>query len=89
MTDLKKKIDDDSYETDPELIGSLMYMVNTRLDSCHAVNVLSHVMSQPRQTTTKHVLRYIQGIVRYGLRYASSVNLSLQDMLIQIEQKVQ
>jgi hypothetical protein len=26
----------------------------------------------------KHVLRYIQGIVGYGLRYASSVDLSLQ-----------
>jgi hypothetical protein len=50
MMDLKKKIDDDSDETDPQLIGSLMYLVNTRLDSCHAVNVPSHFMSQPRQT---------------------------------------
>jgi hypothetical protein len=48
--DLKKKIDDDSDETDPQLIGSPMYLVNTRLDSCHVVNVLSHFMSQPRQT---------------------------------------
>jgi hypothetical protein len=73
--------DDDSYEIDPHLIGSLMYLVNTRLDSCYAVNVLSHSMSQPRQThwtTTKHVLRYLRGTVRYGLRYASSEDLSLQ-----------
>ena len=48
--DLKKKIDDDSDETDPQLIRSLMYLVNTRLDSCHGVNVPSHFMSQPRQT---------------------------------------
>ena len=89
---LKKKIDDVSDETNPQLIGSLMYLVIPRLDSCHAVNVLSHFMSQPRQThqtTTKHVLRYIRGTVGYGMRYASSVNLSLQDMPIQIEQKVQ
>jgi hypothetical protein len=46
VMDLKKNIDDDSDETNPQLIGSLMYLVNTRLDSCHAVNV----MSQPRQT---------------------------------------
>jgi hypothetical protein len=46
VMDLKKKIDDDSDETNPQLIGSLMYPVNTRLDSCHTVNV----MSQPRQT---------------------------------------
>ena len=38
--DLKKKIDDDSDETDPQPIGSLMYLVNTRLNSCHAVNML-------------------------------------------------
>ena len=78
--DLKKKIDDDSDEIDPQLIGSLMYLVNTRLDICYAVNVLSQFMSQPRQThwtITKHVLRNLRGTVRYGLRYASRVNLSL------------
>jgi hypothetical protein len=92
VMDLKKMNDDDSDEIDPQLIGSLMYLVNTRPDSCYAVNVLSQSMSQPRQThwiATKHVLRYIRGTVGYGLRYASSVNLSLQDMPIQIEQRVQ
>jgi hypothetical protein len=70
VMDLKKMNDDDSDEIDPQLIGSLMYLVNTRLDSCYVVNVLSHSMSQPRQThwtTTKHVLRYLRGTVRYGL----------------------
>jgi hypothetical protein len=91
MMDLKKNIDDDSDEIVPQLIGSLMYLVNTRLDSCHAMNVLSHFMSQPRQihyTTTKHVLRYIRGTIGYVLSYVSRVNLNLQDMSIQIEQKV-
>ena len=37
--DLKKKIDDDSNETDLHLIGSLMYLVNTRPDLCDAMNV--------------------------------------------------
>jgi hypothetical protein len=46
----KEKIDDDSDETDPQLTRSLMYLVNTRLDSYHAVNVPSHFMNQPRQT---------------------------------------
>jgi hypothetical protein len=79
-TAMKKRIDDDSDETDPKLIGSLMYLVNTRLNSCYAVIVLSHSMSQPRQThwtTTKHVLRYLRGTIRYGLRYDSSEDLSL------------
>ena len=47
--DLKKMSDDDSDEIDPQLIGSLMYLVNTRRDSCYAINVLSHSMGQPRQ----------------------------------------
>jgi hypothetical protein len=50
VIDLKKMNDDDSDEIDPQLIGSLMYLVNTRPDSCYAVNMLSQSMSQPRQT---------------------------------------
>jgi hypothetical protein len=58
-----------------------MYLVNTRPDICYAANVPSQSMSLSRQThwiEVKHVLRYIRRIVGYGLRYASSVNLSLQ-----------
>jgi hypothetical protein len=75
----------DSGEIDPhlyrQLIGSLMYLVNTRPDICYAVSVLSQFMSQSRQThwiATKHVLRYLRGIVGYGLRYASGVDMRLQ-----------
>jgi hypothetical protein len=58
-----------------------MYLVNTRPDIFYVVNVLSQFMNQPRQThwiAAKHVLRYLQGTIGYGLRYASSVDLSLQ-----------
>jgi len=48
MMDLKKMNDNDSDEIDPQLIGSSMYLVNIRLDSCYVVNVLSHSMSQSR-----------------------------------------
>jgi hypothetical protein len=48
VMDLKKMNDDDSDEIDPQLIGSLMYLVNTRPDICYAVNVLSQFMSQSR-----------------------------------------
>jgi hypothetical protein len=81
VMDLKKMNDYDSNEIDPQLIGSLMYLVNTRLDSCYAVNVPSHSTSQPRQThwkTSKYVLRYLQGTIRYGSRHASNEDLSLQ-----------
>jgi hypothetical protein len=48
MMDLKKMNDDDLDEIDPQLIGSLMYMVNIKSNTCHAVNVLSHFMIQSR-----------------------------------------
>jgi hypothetical protein len=58
-----------------------MYLVNTRPYICYTMNVLSQFMSQPRQThwiAVKHALRYLRGTVGYGLRYSSSVDLSLQ-----------
>jgi hypothetical protein len=85
VMDLNKMNDVDSDEIDPnlyqQLIGSLLYLVNTRPDICYAVNMLSRFMSQPRQThwiTMKNVLRYLRGTIGYGPRYASSVDLSLQ-----------
>jgi hypothetical protein len=41
VMDLKKMNDVDSSEIDPQMRGSLMYMVNTRPDICYAMNVLS------------------------------------------------
>jgi hypothetical protein len=75
VMDLKKSSDTDSGDVDPhlyrQLIGSLMYLVNTRPNIFYAVNVLSQFMSQPKHThwiATKHVLRYLQGTIGYGLR---------------------
>eukprot|EP00253_Pinus_taeda_P014859 PITA_14859 len=45
-----------------QLIGSLMYLVNPRLDICYDVNTLSQCMVEPKRAhwaTTKHVFRYI------------------------------
>jgi hypothetical protein len=64
-----------------QLIGSLMYLVNTRPDICYAVSAISQFTSQSRQlhwVAKKHVLRYLRGIVGYGLRYASNVDMRLQ-----------
>ena len=57
------------------LINSLMYLVHTRLDICYTVNALSQFMSDPKHihlVAAKHVLRYVQGTITYGLKYTSS-----------------
>ena len=55
-----------------QLIGSLMYLVNTRPDISFAVNSLSQFMVDPHGVhwkTTKNILCYIKGIVEYRLVY--------------------
>ena len=53
-----------------QLVGSLMYLVNTRSDICYAVNQLSQAMVKPTKLfwkAGKHVLRYLRGTSGYGL----------------------
>jgi hypothetical protein len=54
------------------LIGSLMYLVNTRPDICFVVKTLSQFMVELRRVhwvAAKHVLMYLCGTVDYGLEY--------------------
>jgi hypothetical protein len=85
ITNLKKVTTSDSDMVDPtlyrQLIGSLMYLVNTRPDICFAVNTLSQFMVELRQehwVATKHVLRYLRGTMEYGLRYLGDGEVKLQ-----------
>lgn len=57
-----------------QLIGALMFLVNTRIDICYAVNTLSQFMTEPLHAhwiISKHVLRYFHGLITLGLRYYS------------------
>jgi uncharacterized membrane protein len=63
-----------------QLIGSLMYLVNTRPYIFFVVNTLSQFQVEPRHEhgiATKHVLRYIHGTINYGLRYTTSNDIQL------------
>jgi hypothetical protein len=84
ITNLKKLGASDSDLVDPtmyrQLIGSLMYLVNTRPDICFVVNTLSQFMVEPRQVhwvAAKHVLRYLRGTVGFGLRYVGGDGVRL------------
>ena len=48
-----------------QMISSLMYLMNTRPDICFAMNTLRHV----HLMVAKHAVRYLKGIVEYGLKY--------------------
>jgi hypothetical protein len=55
-----------------QLVGSLMYLVNTIPDIFYAVNQLSQAMVNPTKIfwkARKHVLRYPRGKYEYGLWY--------------------
>jgi hypothetical protein len=86
MTNLKLLSDSSSDLVDPtmyrQLIGSLMYLVNTRPNICFVVNTLSQYMVEPRHVhwmEAKHVLRYLHATVGYGLRYVLDGDVKLQD----------
>ena len=64
-----------------ELVGSLMYLVNTKPDICYVVNQLSQVMVKLTKLfwkVGKHVLRYLRGTTKYGLWYRWIERVKLQ-----------
>lgn len=55
-----------------QLIGCLMYLVNNQPDMCFVVNTMSQFMCEPKRVhwvAAKHILRYLQGTVDFGLDY--------------------
>ena len=49
-----------------------MYLKNTRIDICFAVNTLSQYLVKPRRVhliAVKHVMRYLKGTIDLGLYY--------------------
>jgi hypothetical protein len=55
-----------------QIIGSLMYLTNTRPDICFVVNTLSQFLVEPRRVhlvVAKHVMRYLKGTLEFGFSY--------------------
>ena len=55
-----------------KIIGSLMYLMNTRTNICFVVNTLSWYLVKPRRVhwiATKHVMRYLKGMIEFRLYY--------------------
>ena len=64
------------------MIGSLMYLRNTRLDIFFAVKTLIQFLTDSRHVqliVAKHVLRYLKGTFEYGLKYYTNQKINLHD----------
>lgn len=79
ITNLKKLRNSNSSLVDPtyykQLIGSLMYLVNTKPDICFAVNVLIQFHMEPKHDhwiVAKHTLRYLHGTIHHCLWYTGN-----------------
>jgi hypothetical protein len=83
-TKLKLLVDTSSELIDSTLyrhiIGSLMYLTNTKPDICFAVNTLSQFLVEPRHVhlvVAKHVMRYLKGTLDCGLNYDGDHDFTL------------
>eukprot|EP00253_Pinus_taeda_P029746 PITA_29746 len=57
-----------------QLVGAMMFLVNSRPDICFAVNTLIQYMVEPHHIhwiDAKNLLRYLRGTIHYGLRYTT------------------
>ena len=57
-----------------QMFCSLMYLMDTRLDTCFVVNTLRHV----HLIVTKHAVRYLKVTVDYGLKYEVNQKINLE-----------
>jgi hypothetical protein len=83
-TNLKLMVDTSSELIDAtlyrQIIGSLVYLTNTRPDICFVVNTLSRYLVEPRDVhlvAAKHVMRYLKDILDYGLCYTRDHDFKL------------
>jgi hypothetical protein len=63
-----------------QIIGLLMYLMNTRPDICFSVNTLSQFLVEPRHVhlfVAKHVMRYLKGTLDCGLNYDGNHDFTL------------
>ena len=75
--DGKEKVDETIYRS---LVGSLIYLTNTRPDIQHAVSIVSRFMSKPSKshfTAAKRILRYVKGTKNFGIIYKAESDCDL------------
>jgi hypothetical protein len=60
------------------MIGSLLYLTASRPDITFSVGVCAHFQANPKEshlTTVKHIIRYVNDTLLYGIWYSKETNL--------------
>jgi hypothetical protein len=63
-----------------QLVGSLLYLTHSILDLSYVVGIVYRFMQEPHELhwkVSKHILRYIQGTITFGIHYESEYTLYL------------
>ncbi|XP_020263406.1 uncharacterized protein LOC109839390 [Asparagus officinalis] len=71
------KVDASSYRS---LVGSLIYLTNTKPDILYVVSIVSRFMSNPSKLhygAAKQILRYLQGTKSMGIKYTTEEDNAL------------
>eukprot|EP00253_Pinus_taeda_P004278 PITA_04278 len=66
-----------------QLVGALMFLVNSQPDICLAINTLSQFMVEPHHVhlvATKNLIRYLRSTINYGLRNQKLIALSTAEV---------
>jgi len=81
---IKLRKEDSNKSVNPTLyksiVGSLMYLIATHPDIMYAMSLISRFMENPKAThlqAAKRILRYVQGIIKYGIMYRETSVLKL------------
>ena len=78
LNDGVEKVDASMYIS---LVGSLIYLTNTRPDIVYSMSIVFRYMNEPSKehyAVVKHILRYIQGIKKKGLHYKKQIEFNLK-----------
>ncbi|GKU99292.1 hypothetical protein SLEP1_g12160 [Rubroshorea leprosula] len=77
LDDGEEKVDAHAYRS---LIGSLLYLTNSRPDITFATSRLSRFMQSPSKThygAARRILRYLKGTISFGILYAKNEQFNL------------
>ncbi|MCH81234.1 hypothetical protein A2U01_0002018 [Trifolium medium] len=69
-----------------QIVGSLMYLLATRLDLAFSVCLVARFMERPTEmhiAAIKRILRYLRGTVGFGIMYKRSKKKSIAELKLQ------